>query len=75
MTDADYVRGKMRGMDFARQARFPQFEARQQPCPDGPVTRAWLDGFAEGILASRDDESEAAQVKQFCARFQGAGVG
>ena len=54
MTYGDYVRGKIRGMDFARQARFPQFEDRQQPCPGGPVTPAWLDGFAEGILASRE---------------------
>jgi hypothetical protein len=60
LTDADYVRGKMRGMDFARQARFPQFEDRQQPCPDGPVTTAWMDGFAEGILACRDGEPAAA---------------
>ena len=52
---ADYVRGRVKGMDFARQARFPQFEDRQPPCPDGPVTAAWLTGFAEGILALRED--------------------
>lgn len=72
MADTDYVSGLMSGMDFARQARFPQFEDRLQPYPDGPATRAWLDGFAEGILVVRDDEPGRAQVKQFCARFRGA---
>ena len=67
---SDYIDGWLAGMDFARQARFPQFEDRRDPFPDGPASRAWADGFAEGILAVRDDDSEAAQVRQFCARFR-----
>jgi hypothetical protein len=68
----EYTRGWTAGVEFTRAARFPQFEKRQ-PLPDGPVTRAWLDGFAEGILVSRDDDAEAAQAREFCKRFRDHG--
>ena len=54
MSYADYVRGRVKGMDFALASRFPQFQATP-PLPDGPVTQAWLTGFAEGILVFRED--------------------
>jgi len=62
-------------MEFSRAARFPQFRSEEdrqrRHLPDGPVTREWLDGCAEGILASRSDDTEAAQVRDFCRRLRG----
>lgn len=71
----EYTRGWTAGLEFTRAARFPQFCAeagKPQPYPDGPATRTWLDGFAEGILVSREDDSEAQQVREFCRRFREA---
>ena len=70
----EYTRGLIAGVEFTRASLFPQFEERQ-PLPDGPVTRAWLDGFAEAILSSRGDDAVAAEVKGFCRRFREAGDG
>ena len=72
MTGLDYLHGWTQGVEFTRTARFPQFEDRKPPLPDGPVSRAWLDGFAEGILSARDDEAGSAQVREFCKRFREA---
>ena len=70
----EYTRGWTAGLEFARAARFPQFEGRRNPLPeDGPVTSTWLDGFAEGILISGRDDPGAADVREFCRRFREPG--
>lgn len=71
----EYTRGWMSGVEFTRAAQFPQFSEEQMrhPCPDGPVTRTWLDGFAEGILVSREDDAEAEKAREFCKRFREPG--
>ena len=64
----DPLDGWVAGMDFARQSRFPQFEDKTA-LPDGPVTRAWLDGFAAGVLTCYEGP-DADEVKVLCKRLR-----
>jgi hypothetical protein len=65
---SDRIDGWLMGMDFARAARFPQFEDKM-PLPARPVTREWLDGFAAGILACHEGP-DADEIRAFSRRLR-----